>query len=384
MILFSNLEIYNRKKRFVVFFIDLIGRLLFLFAPRNRVKESIFKDVKKILLIRMDYIGDVVMTTAVIKPLRKAFPNAKISFLCSPWSKEILEGNPFIDEIIIHEAPWHSKKKKVDWLKEWRFSKELKQKNFDLAIEFRGDVRDIFFYSYLPHIPIRVGYGRGGGGYLLTDEVVTNIDLHWIRRNLALLEYLKIPVEGEKPKVFCSDKDRKATRETIKSYDLSGGKYLIGVQSMARVQTREWLEERFAEVADRCVRELGARVYFTGGPKDVEKVARIQGTMKEKSVNLAGKLSLKEEAALFEKTDLFLSNETGLMHLASAMNVPLVALFGPQLPSRFGPFSDEHTVIWHNCGCWPSDQTKCREPSCMELISVDEVYEAMRRMLEEG
>jgi ADP-heptose:LPS heptosyltransferase len=153
------------------------------------------------------------------------------------------------------------------------------------------------------------------------------------------------------------------------------GQHLIVINPIARWNTKLWVEQNFATLADRLVQEKGAAVIFTGSPDDREVNKRIQAAMKEKAVNWAGETSLKELAALAALADLFITTDTGPMHLAAAAGSRVLALFGPTAPWRTGPYGASHIVLRTGIDCSPCFKRKCEKNIiCMQGIGVEEVF----------
>ena len=157
---------------------------------------------------------------------------------------------------------------------------------------------------------------------------------------------------------------------------------LVGINPVAQWKTKLWQNEKFALLADRLIRDMGADIVFTGGPGDRETVEDIRSRMKEASLSLAGKTNLRQLAALYEKSDLVISTDTGPMHLAAAVGTPVAALFGPTAPWRTGPFGWGHEIVRTGIRCSPCYKRRCSQGDgvCMSGIQVSDVLDAVRRI----
>jgi heptosyltransferase-1 len=151
--------------------------------------------------------------------------------------------------------------------------------------------------------------------------------------------------------------------------------FLVVINPVARWRTKLWSERNFAELADRVIREKNAVIIFTGSSDDRAVIGRIVSMMKRKAENWAGETNLKELAALASLSTVFITTDTGPMHLAAAAGAKVLALFGPTAPWRTGPYGESHVVVRKGLECSPCFQRKCDDIQCMEAITVEEVFE---------
>ncbi|MBI5826132.1 MAG: glycosyltransferase family 9 protein [Deltaproteobacteria bacterium] len=377
-------KIINRKKRIATRVADVIGYALWF--PLNILKGNgkiEAKGVREILVVRTAYIGDVVMTMPVLRPLRDLFPKAKITFLTSVGANDLFKDNPCVDSVIAYDAFWFYP---GNGLRGYLgFLKALRKKRYDLVIEARGDIRDILFIAYPSRSRYRVGYNVGGGGFLLTHVVPFKEVKHKVEYHLDIVRFLGAFVDKLDWGLSASgNEDKKA----IEALGADGGRshVIAGIHPGGRKGLKCWGAEKFALLADRLVRELGARVYFTGSAQEASLVEEILGRMSCKGVSLAGKTSLRTSAAVIGRFDVFVTNDSAPLHLASAQKTPTVAIFGPSKSNETGPYGNAHRVVEKDFPCrFSCDEDVCGHTpynECMESIGVDDVFDAAVDLLE--
>ncbi len=344
------------------------------------------KKCKKILLIRLSSLGDVVLTTPAIRAVRAHFPNAHIAMLVAKQSAEVLRENPHLNEILRFDRLAPDK----DIGEMWRVIRTLRERKFSLTIDFQGKFRTKVL-AYLSGAAERVGRGR-----LCTVRVPQDKSQpgerasrkHATEQNLALLHAIGIPAEDRTLEMFLAESEREEATKRFDAAGIPSSKQrhvpIVGLFPGAGWKLREWMPERFAAIGDKLVRHFNAHVLIFGGPQEVELVAKVAGLMHASAVPFAGNLQIRQLAACLEKCSLFLTNDTGPMHIAAAVGTPTVALFGPGNHHRFQPLGVLHQTLRHDVPCSPCKQftDKCQDNVCMKRIRVDEVWEAVRARLQ--
>lgn len=379
-------KIINPKKRIVTRSLDLAGYALF--APVNLLRPKHIKkeNIRKILVVRTAYIGDVIMTMPVLKPLREMFPDAKITFLACKGAEGLLANNKYIDNVIAFDAFWfYPKSSKKEY---FSLLEKLREEGYDLVIEARADIRDILMIAYLGRIKYRLSYNVAGGGFLLTHTVPFERIKHKVEYHLDLIRFLGAYIGrddidwGLRP----FEKDFKKAGELLSRG--GAGKILVGIHPGGRKELKCWDKEKFALLADRLIKELGAKVFFTGAGAESALIEDILKMMRSKAVNLAGETDIMESAALVGGLDLFITNDSAPLHIASAMNTPTVAIFGPSKSNETGPFGNVHKVVEKDFPCrYACDEDVCDHnprKECMDSIKVEDVYDAALEVLEKS
>lgn len=371
------------------------------FAPlyrAGRALRGLFSAAKerpaapeKILLVRLDHIGDLLMTTPAVHALKAQFPGASLHFLASPASRPVVESNPDIERTSVFSVPWYDGGRAQRFpLGEYvRLLRGLRRERYDAAIDFRGDIRVMFLFLLLSGARQRVGFSGLGGEFLLTRSVPFSQERHFAELNLALAGSLSGRPLAEAGRPFMAGNAGDASRvdALLAELGIAAAERLVAIQpaTIPHWRLKRWPPGRFAALADALVRNEGARVILTGGPADRETLDQVAAAMEEKAHVVAGKASLTELGELLKRCRLFVTNDTGPMHVAAAVGAPLVAVFGPTAPGRSGPLGDAERirVIRRDVPCRrPCFVTSCpRGHECMEKIGVEEVLAACRELL---
>ena len=343
-------------------------------------KLASFKGARKILIRSANWVGDAVMSLPAIASARLSFPGAEISILAKPWVGELFQGSSEIDRLILYRSPGIH-----DGIRgRLKLAGELRAGRFDLVLHLPNSF-DSALVSFLAGIPRRAGYKTDGRGMLLTHGVPVDRptkNRHQVEYYLYLMEELGFRPSGRAPLLQISRQQREDSQRILESCGLKNEDPLVGVAPGAKYgSAKEWFPERYGEVAARISGETGSRVLVLGSAGDRPAASRILQEAGTAAIDLTGKTSLGQAMALIARCRLFITNDSGLMHVASALAVPLVALFGSTDPARTGPLSDKSRVIRKPIPCGPCLKPECpKERECMSLISADEVFEAVKEM----
>lgn len=336
---------------------------------------------RKTLIRGVNWVGDAVMTMPAIRAIRRADPEDNISLLVKPWVADLFKHDPSVNEIIPYEDIHKGLAGK------FRLASRLKPHKFDRAILLQNAI-DAALTVFLARIPERIGYARDGRGMLLTRSIPhRNEDrtMHHIDYYLKLLQSVGIPPAGTETWLFLLREERIRARE-----ELSGLKRpLIGINPGASFgSAKQWLPERFAEIAHRTVNELDGSAVVFGGPGEIEIAADITGrltphTQTGRVISMAGKTSLRQLAALMSECDAIVSNDSGPMHIADALGVPLAAIFGSTSWELTGPRKSSSHVITASVECSPCFKRTCPDKglTCMDQISANEVFEIIQGII---
>lgn len=336
--------------------------------------------IEKILIRSVNWIGDAVMTIPSIRLLKRSFRESKISFLLRPTVKAVFEGDPDVDEFILYEDRHRGPFGRL------RLASELRRQNFSRAILFQNAF-DAALITFLAGIPERIGYSRNGRGLLLTKPVPFDNDdrkIHHIDYYLNLVHHIagNKDIDHLPPYIFLTLQERLDIRERLKGLR----RPILGINPGATYGlAKRWLPERFAEVAGWFIKDSGGSVIITGSESERPIADEIVKSMDYEFrssghlINLAGKTSLRELITLISECDLYLSNDSGPMHLAYAVGTPLVALFGSTDPKLTGPVSEGAKVIKAEVDCSPCFRRSCdKDRACMYAIKSDDVYLALK------
>jgi lipopolysaccharide heptosyltransferase II len=342
----------------------------------------------RILVIKLVGLGDTVLMLTPLRKLRDAFPEARICALVTPLSTGILEGQPQIDELIVHDVLGEDR----GFAGFIGLVKRLRRYHFDCVIDFEQHFQMTGIISYLTGARRRLGlyYPGNPRSRLLTDPVFLDPDIHMVDTYMGLLAPLGLPIEPVRTleRIFVDAADQREVEQWLCEHRRFPDAPLVGIHpgSGVRATARRWPKARFAEIVRRISEEYGADIVLTGGESEVNLVDEIlEAARAEGAQGTAGRFNIKQTAALMAKCALFISNDTGPMHMAAAMGTPTVGLFGPNVPCRYGPVGQGSGGIYKGADCSPCIQIhkgrveECDRAICMEAISVEEVWKAILR-----
>ncbi len=337
------------------------------------------KQPERILLIKPSSLGDIIHGLPVLKVVHDKWPDAKISWVVKDIYAEILEGNQYIDELILL-------KKESLTSGILSFRKKLRQWHFDLAVDLQGLFRSGLI-AYLSGAGVRIGFrnAREMAPLFYTQKVDVPIDLHAVDRNLKLVASLGCETDDVKFPLKIHDKAVGRNSDFLEENSLKGKSPLITFVPGGRWQKKRWPAYSFSRLGDLLSQELGAGVILTGSIQEGKLIDNIHGKMKASPVKATG-FSLPELVMLISKSDVVVTNDSGPMHIAAALGTPVVALFGPTDPGRTGPYTEKCLIIRTEMECIPCFRKPCVHSSfeCMESITVEEVFEGVKGILKSG
>ena len=341
-----------------------------------------------ILFIKLSAIGDVVQTLPALETIKRQYPESRITWLVEEAAAGLIEGHPLIDRVLVSERKkWMRMMMKPDTFMQGlrgfiRFIRELRSNTYDIAIDFQGLFKSGMLIG-ITRADRKIGFnGTRELSYLFLNERLPAFDIerHALERYLDIARHLG----AENPASSCTlsiepERARMAARSAAVT---TKGSPLIVINPIARWKTKLWSETNFSALADWLHAEKNATVIFTGSREDRDAIQRICAGMSSPASNWAGETSLKELAALAALCDLFITTDTGPMHIAAAAGAKVVALFGPTAPWRTGPYGPLSVSIRAGIDCSPCFKRKCdKNNRCMEELSVAAVFEKVRPLL---
>ena len=334
---------------------------------------------RKILVRSTNWIGDAIMTTPAVRTIRENFPAAEITVLAQPWMADVFAASPHVDRII----PYRKKDEHAGLAGMLRLSRELKTMGFDMAILLQNAF-EAALLARMAGIPVRAGYKRDARSLLLTHGVPIRNEIrrrHQVYYYQALLADLGLTCGSNELFLQLSDKDLEFARNLRKGL---GAELVIGLNPGAAYGPAKcWPAERYGLLAAGLHRITGAKFLVFGTSADKETIDVITGYGPGFIRGLAGKTTLGQAMALISVCDAFVTNDSGLMHVAAATGTPLAAVFGSTDATATGPFSDRAVVVQKELTCRPCLQKKCKlDFRCMLDISVEEVSRAVQDLLE--
>ncbi|MBI3583295.1 MAG: lipopolysaccharide heptosyltransferase I [Nitrospinae bacterium] len=348
----------------------------------------------RILIVKLSSIGDVVHTLPVLRTIRYNLPNSYIVWIVEEKTREILEGNKDVDRIItINTKKWRKGMSlrgnpELDsgeaipaiFRELMDVINTLRKERFDTAIDLQGLIKSGVI-SYLSRAKTRIGFDSGNCRELL-NILFTNKkaspakeDSHVVDKNLSLLKPFGFKEIKRDFNIFSSQKDGEYINEFLIKNRLIG-KSLIVVNPATGWKTKEWGIKNYAGLCDRIISEIGANIILTWGPGEENMVKGVMDLMAYKPL-VAPPTTLKQIVALLRMCELFIGGDTGPLHIAAALKIPTVAIYGPSDPLRNGPYGDNHFIIHKKIECSGCYKRSCDTIECMKLISVDEVFSAI-------
>jgi lipopolysaccharide heptosyltransferase II len=381
--MFDHLQIYQPRERFMVGAADLLlSPLHWRRAPRPT------EPPERVLLLRLERIGDLLMVMDAIAAARAAWPAAQIDLAVGSWNMPIARLIPGLHHIDQVDVPWLAREGTgLSWPGLLNQAGIWRSREYDLVVNFEPDIRSNLLV-WRTGAPQRAGYWTGGGGAFLTDALAYDPESHVSTNARNLIRHL---AGGEHPGLvtprLMPDAAAMAAADAVLA-EFPHGHRLIGLHVSGGRESKQWHLARFAEVG-RAMSEGGSTLVLTGSAADrgmVDQVKRALGD--RRVVDAAGVLNLPATAALLARLDVLITGDTGPMHLAAAVGTPVVALFGPSDPRRYGPLAAEQRVVRVQIHCSPCGQVRlpperCRGhvPDCMDGITVEAVVEAARGLL---
>ena len=360
-------------RKLIIFF----GKLFFLFKSKKKTKEP-----KRILIMRSGGIGDVLMSTPLVKAIRKHYPKAKITYFVGNWSKNSLENNPNIDRIFNYDDLIIIKR---NIIKISGLIKKIRKEKFDLGFNLEKSWHWAVL-MFLFGIPKRIGFDRKGEGFANNLTVPFNGTKYELEYYLDLARLLKMKIPTDEMEIYLTNKEKIIANKFIKQSKLKNKKK-IGIapggadNPAQQAFIKRWPLENYIRLIDKLTGKKKYVILF-GGENDIEICKEIIKKIKNKNqvLNTAGKFTVKSCAAVMKKCNLFVTHDSGPMHIAAAVKVPLIALFGPTQSRRFAP---KDAIIIKNKICRPcydiyGNYKKCEKKDCMKVIEVNDVLKAIK------
>ena len=333
---------------------------------------------KRLLVVNVNWVGDILFSTPFLQALRENFPDSFIACLVVPRCREVLEGNPHLNELVVYDEKGAHRSP----LGKLRLIRFLRRQKYDrVYLLHRSFTRR--FLVFLAGVPERVGYAIKWNGFLLTEKIPPpSIPLHKVDYFLGLLP----PEERGRHRDYTLTVEEKIGARAEKLLEQKGikpGEHFIVFCPAGNWDQKRWPAERFSALGDELIRRYHQKIVITGEARDLPLGEKIAGGMREKPVLLCGDTSLKELAAVLKRASLVVSNDTGAMHVAQSQGTKVVALFGPTSPDLTGPSGRHPKVILHKeVGCNddpPCYYVNCPDTICMKAIQVEDVLDAIQK-----
>ena len=348
-------------------------------------KSIDFDKITKVLIRGTNWIGDVVMTFPAIAAVRETLPAARVTVLVKPWVADLVRMHPAVDEVLVYERPGrHEGAGGI-----LRLARELKARRFDAAILLQNAI-EAAIIARLAGIPVRAGYSTDARGLLLTHPVRLEAGIKAVHQSLyyvEMLEALGFTPSRAPLALTPTEAQRIAAEQHLVRFGIAGRRPIVGMAPGAAYgPAKRWFADRFAAVADRLAERFSCPVLLFGSQGDRPSTEAVRSAAKTAIVDVAGRTNLGDAVALIARCDLFITNDSGLMHVAGALGVPTVAIFGSTNPKTTYPLGERTVLVRRPVDCSPCLKQECPDDfRCMDLVTVDEVLEHSTRLLgEEG
>lgn len=365
----------------------LLSPVFYLLIFLTRKKRSSAAS-PKILIIQIGKIGDMVCTTPLFREIKRKFPESRLDIVIIPRSQDVLKNNPHINQtILITDYP--------RFIDKFKLINKIRKERYDrsLCLDIAGAFLNVLsFWSFIPD-RITMTY-KHAGEIMRSLFVFSNFRLEYKRgtsvlnHRLSLLKFMGIDSVSKEKEVFITIAEEKKAADFLENQGVSSQDLLIGISVSAGIEETQWSISRFAELADRLIEELGAKIIFIGSKNERSRIVQTQSLMKNQAIDSSSYFVLRELAALMKNFKLFISVDSGPVYIAEAMRVPIVDIMGPsdyQEQSPSGP-----SVVIKTVHCKPclhvfsgSPDPFCKDKSfrCLNEVTVNEVFSAAKNLI---
>jgi ADP-heptose:LPS heptosyltransferase len=394
--MFRHLQIADWRERWLVGLADA-GLRVVRAIPPLRASRAVAQPPGRILLLRLERVGDLLMALDAILLVRELAPQARIDLVVGSWNARLARLLPGIDHVETLDVPWMARERSGhSWPALIRQARRWRDRDYDLAINLEGDIRSHVLLA-LSGAPRRVGFAQAGGGPVLTDPVAFDPSAHIAANTIRLVARALAPA-GATGKMPTPGAHRLAVPEDARRragalLPPAAGSLLVGIQPAAGRAIKEWHPARFAEVGAALARRRGATIVLTGSAADAAAVRQFRAAFPPDLtlIELPPETDLIVLAAVLERLALFITGDTGPMHLASAVRTPVLAVFGPSLPSRYAPLAPLTRMVRIDLPCSPCNllrhpPARCvgHIPDCLAGIETGQVLQAAGELLDQS
>ncbi len=344
--------------------------------------------IRRIVIRGPNWLGDAVMSEPAVRGVRRLFPEADVTLLVRPAVAELFQGHPAVDTILVYDRQGRH----AGLAGRWALASQIRRQRYDLAILFQNAF-EAALLTFLGGVLERCGYATDGRSALLTLAIprpAREARLHQVSYYWHMLKMLGLQGEPPAPTLSTTMEEDVAAERLLRNAQVGPGDLLIGINPGSTYGgAKRWLPERFAETADRLVEKVQketdrpAAVVIVGAAGEESLGLSIASRMRARAEVFSGRTGVRELMAVIKRCELFITNDTGPMHIAAALKVPVVAIFGPTDWNTTKPFGVEHRLIRHPVECAPCLLRECPiDHRCMTGVTVDEVHQAAVKFLD--
>jgi heptosyltransferase-2 len=341
-------------------------------TSRLRKKEFDRESTRSVLVISLKRAGDVILSLPAFRAIKESLPKSQVTVFADSYTKDILDRIPYIDAVVPYG-------KDSSFLKKAKQVRKLSYNSFDLAVDLTCDYTfEGALWTWLSGAKFRVGYDTWKRGLLFHRPVEpTKGIIHAIDEILNIIKSIGLETEDKNLRISASEEATDTVKKFLRDKEAKSDTLLIGIHPGGYYPTQRWLTERFAEVADKLIEKHKARIVLIGGPKEEKIIQGIKLQMASQALVFLNK-PLGDLLALLQSCHLLICNNSGPLHMATALGTRTVSTMGPTLPEKWQPQGEEHIVIRKDLPCMPCNEGYCRLKTleCMKLITVKDMLEA--------
>lgn len=342
--------------------------------------------MKKILVVRYRFIGDMILTVPFLRNLRYAYNDAQIDMLVSPNSGEVIEECPYVNNFIYFDTTRkhkyeNGKDKKKSF---WYYVKELRKQKYDKVYILKRSLSSALL-CYFAGIKERIGYDTENRGFLLTKRVKYDYLKH---ESLAFLDVLKedgIDIKDTYLENWINDENKNNVQNLFEKYNIISSKLKVVVNVTATNEGKIWDINNFSKIIEYLSNEKNVQVIFIGAPsdKDIYEKIEYEKELKIKPVNLCGQVSIKDSLALLKEVDFIIGNDSGNLHMAASVGTKVIGLYGPMPFEKWKALGEGNILLKSNLPCMPCGlKKKCKnDKACLKNITVEQVKEAINSII---
>jgi len=340
-------------------------------------KEFDRESTRSVLIISLKRVGDVILSLPTFRAIKESLPKSQVTVFSDSYTKDILDRIPYIDAVVPYG-------KDSSFLKKAKQVRKLSYNSFDLAVDLTCDYTfEGALWTWLSGAKFRVGYDTWKRGLLFHRPVKPIKEvIHAIDEILNVAQSIGLQTEDKSLRISASKEATDTVKKFLRDKDAKSVMLLIGIHPGGYYPTQRWLTERFAEVADKLIEKHKARIVLIGGPKEEEIIHHITTHMTNQPIVFLNE-PLGDLLALLQSCHLLICNNSGPLHMATALGTLTVSTMGPTLPERWQPQGEKHIVIHKDLPCMPCNEGHCRLKTleCMKLITVEDMLEAVETQI---
>lgn len=339
----------------------------------------------KILVIKLDRIGDMVMSTPIFRALKEQWPGSQISVLVNPTNKYIVINNPFVDDIIVYDKQGRHKSLQ----NRLHFFLQLRKKGFDIVIDpYLDYILNTALISRIVGCRYRLGFEFAGREIFYNIRSPSKVfpyiaeTKHIIDYNLDLIACLGVEAKKRVPEIFLTSDEKEKACQLLKDKKVDTKKKIIGIHPGGCFQSQRWPIERSAAVSDYLISRYSVNIILFGGPGESGLISAFKDCSKEAPI-IIDNIGQRELMSVMSKCSLFLCNNSGPLHIATALNIPTVSTMGPTIWHHWWPRGEGHVVLRKDLDCSPCKRGTCPTHECLDLITTDEFIAAVEKQIKD-